>query len=355
LSAAPVLLGAGAALAQLLPEPSLVPDGLDEPCRLELQGTREAVESARQRLAPLVETFEAECVSVATDDAAMMAYCAEREATLGAEVDAYFASFDQYEQRVVGAPEQQRLGKAIRGTRVELAKTEELIAKLRAEIERAGAESAKLAAAIEEWATMARDERAQAIEDGLMLATGHVLDRMSASKKQASDHVIKQYNDLVDLYRTHVSAIQPQHELLGEIKHITKDLAPLVSDLDVLGKVKKLHGAVGLADTALDLQTREKMYRGIIDVLSLFGGPAVQKLADGLKFGESLSYWALTSYLGAGTADVIGQAQSLNLEAVSSLSKKYVEAIDRKKALSAELESLEDQRAAIAYGCAGMV
>lgn len=353
--AAAVLFAARAALAQYLPEPSAVPGGVGEDCQRELEAQRQAIEEQRQRLDPLIAQHESECGTVDQADEAQMSYCAGREVELGGEVDAYFARLDDYEARVKGAPERARLEAALGAKRAEFAKAEASAEEIKGELETATARAASLNAAIEEWADLATEARKQAAEDGLMVITGHLIDHITASKKAAGERLVKQYNETVELYWKNVSPIQAQRELRDEIKVITKDLMPVVSDLDVLDGARKLHLAVTATGGALDLQTRGKIYRGLIDILGIIGGPATQKIADLAKFGESLAYWTAASVYGGRTVDALNEAQGLNLRAISALASRYAKAVDQRKSLKAEIEALEQRLSAIPYGCAGMV
>lgn len=350
-------LAAGAALAQYLDEPSPVPGGLNEPCQLELQAQRDSIESERLRLDPLVGAFEAECGNVATDDADAMASCQEREAALGGEVDAYFARLGDYEKRTAGAPERQRLDKAIAAKRAELAKAEVLIPKLKAEIEAATGRTESVGRAIEDWTEKATEARNQAVEDALMLVSGEMLEHVAAKKEQARKEVIDRFIETTEALNERARQLDPaQFEgLIREVEAMPKAFSSVVSDQEIVTKVKKLHQITTGAGAALDLQTREKAYRGIIDVLGMIGGPATQRFADFAKLVESTGYWALVSYFGSDTMDALDTAQGINAKAIDAIAKRYAKAVDARKAAAAELTALEGQRAAIPYGCAGMV
>lgn len=93
----------GAALAQYLPAPDPVPDGIAAPERQSLDAQYELLLELWANLDPSISEHEGRCTSVDTRDSALMAACAESEALLSASIDDYFGTMAEYESQLAAA------------------------------------------------------------------------------------------------------------------------------------------------------------------------------------------------------------------------------------------------------------
>ncbi len=90
-------------LAQYLPEPEPVPDGVSASEAQSLEAHYWVIEDLAAALEPLIEQHESQCASVDTQDSTLMAECAESEAFLSDNIDYYFTTLDDYRSRRTAA------------------------------------------------------------------------------------------------------------------------------------------------------------------------------------------------------------------------------------------------------------